>query len=391
MYRELFVLGSPKKSVRENKLIKTFVILVLLSIFLSHFVRYYFGFYIYLAVPVSVSVFICVPALIGFRKEAPGIYISGFCLVSLFVYSVLSLSGPRAMFYSSISLLSFCFAHWAVKQSKNNVLIAARVGIFVYYAFFIVSGLNYGFTPMDVNNYLSEGSRNIVSAVGLMSQLIYSSAYFNKYRVLPLITPIVTLIFSVLAFGRSGISLSFVVLMFSCFYNYSLLRTDRKMFWFVIFFINAAVFVFIFDTVSLVFNTGFDKGVESPRFAMISEYLFNVDLEAFLVGVDLSTVKSIASYGENPHNSFIRGHSGFGAIYLAFLAVGFVLIVHRLIVYKNTGVYFFLILVFLVRVALDSLAFLDVIDVVFYFLVFLMYQSSGGKRKSFIVRVEKSA
>ncbi len=364
--------------IRKSSIQNFFIALFLLIVFTSPIVRFAVDFYFYLLVISIIATFVFVDFVSKTGRYNSFMYIPLLLLLGMFLY--IGISQPyklNSLYYSAVSMILILVSYWTMKQDYRLVKTMAFVALLIYYQFFIYSGLVQGFMPADVNSYLGESSRNAVSAIALFLQVLYSAAYYRVHQNLPLFTPIFTLIIAIVAFGRSGIGLSAMLVVFT--YLLLFLQSNRlsKLLVFtgliIVFFILVQNLQQISDF--LVLYTNFQTGLDSPRYIMNQEYVSKITFESFLIGLDLSTIPIIHSHSDNPHNSVILAHSQFGFLYVLFLMFFALFVGYVVLVYKNTVVYGFLLLLFLTRISIDILALLGVFDFIFYFLVFCIYEA----------------
>jgi len=337
---------------------------------------------IFVAMLLSTSIVVLTRRYMSRYELVPASLIIVMCF-SAFVFSISIL---ESIFYLLISLTHVFIAYWLVNQDQNRVLILFRISLYLFFSLFLFLMFSKGYTPDAVNQYFLVGSRNVVSATALFFQLAYSASYYRVNGSLPKITPFFTLVISVISFGRSGIGLSFLFLSFSFIFSWK--RTEIKYISVVfILFVTVGLFSGLsFEDIEFFLNekTNFSRGFESPRALMIDAYFEKLSVVEFFIGRDLSGVQIIADFEQNPHNSFIYGHSHYGISYVVFISWFLLLLLWCNIKRRSTVIYSAIIFVFLARLWVDSLSLPGIFDYIFYYLFFLTILESKNNRNKVI-------
>lgn len=281
----------------------------------------------------------------------------------------------RAVFFSAEMLLYLVLAYVLVVNDVD-LLFVARAMLYGFWLFFVYKCMTVGYAPNDMNGYLADASRNIVSALAIFFQIFYSVTYYDRYSRLPVVSAFVTVVICVMAFGRSGVLLSLVLFCFSIYFNsarkgaawvFALLVLAVS----VLGYIGAEVYVYLSE------KTNFSRGLESARSIMISEYFEGFSFSHVFFGRSFDEMPTIVGLAGNPHNSYILGHHFFGGAYVALL-IFILIIVARSILNKERRVYGVLSAVFLARAFFDILAMPGFLDgILFYTLL----KASGGGAK----------
>jgi hypothetical protein len=187
----------------------------------------------------------------------------------------------------------------------------------------------YGFSDFPAKNPISSivsgGSSNgITTTLSLIQATYFISCFFLKKKT-NLILPFVTLLICLSGYGRGSILLSLGII----FLSISLMMEKKK--GYKILFISIMIFSFSLysynknqDDISRIFKT-YSKFsgsgiVSSPREQMLNDYYLkitkNLNFLFFGSNYDGTVIKS--KYNNNPHNSFIRGHSFYGITFFIF-------------------------------------------------------------------------
>jgi hypothetical protein len=136
-----------------------------------------------------------------------------------------------------------------------------------------------------------------------------------------------------------------------------------------------AVFFYLISSYGVVFDfietsTNLARGVESPRFQKMYEYISSQNLTEVVSGRHFELSPTIMQYGGNPHNSFILGHHYMGLPYLFLVA--YVILsstYYALISLGNIYIFLFLQIAF-VRVFFDIISFPGLFDFVIFYIYF---------------------
>lgn len=364
-------------SIKKSALRDIFVSLFIILVFVSPLIRLALGFKPYLLVFGIIS---CFSLALFLRNYYKG-YLTYTVVLLLSIMSVFAAfngsGNQEAFFYSTVSLVNLLLANWLVRQDATRVTALSFIALNIFYLFFIYSGIKHGFMPADVNNYFLESSRNVVSTVALLFQVLYSASYYKDKNTLPKITPLITLLIAFFAYGRSGIALSAVLVVFTFLFIFWRSKFTYKL---LAFSLISILFSFIYQyltTIELLVltETNFNSGLDTPRTLMVQEYIRSLNLGSIIMGTDLSTVPIINQYGNNPHNSIIYGHSQYGIFYIFLLLVMVVTVSRYKPFNKRNIVYTFLLLVFFVRILADKLSLPGVFDFIFYYLIYALYLS----------------
>ncbi|HCQ9869379.1 TPA: hypothetical protein OMQ57_000075 [Acinetobacter baumannii] len=210
-----------------------------------------------------------------------------------------------------------------------SMLMLSRTTIkYVYWCllaanlYVLYTAFSNSFNPEFGNEILFNKSRNYVSG----TLAIFTVYYLTLCRVfdekISLILLALLLLNSIFLYGRSGIAVSFLILIFGLYY-----RLGRVAFSFLsILGLTSLGVVLNF----LLTETNFSEGLDTPRSALFEEYIDHISVSNYntFFGIDLNTCCSlIAAYGNNPHNSFLMGHAVYGILSLIVLAVMVLLII----------------------------------------------------------------
>lgn len=255
---------------------------------------------------------------------------------------------------------------------KNKLLVIKVVYIlFLIYLFFKISIL--GYTSIDLFNYIfHSGSRNVVGAfiIFILFIIIILSVLDNKK--VNFIYYLSCFIFCVLLYGRSGIIISAVMLLYAL-SGFLKINKYRSL---IVF--SALIFLYLYFiedvAVYLMESTNISRGLESPRSIIFSEYISNsMTFKEFLFGRKIEYCCQYAmNFAGNLHNSFLYAHSKFGIVSIIYflLSIMVVLLTKRVI-------FIFIFMLICIRYFYDELGYFGFYDIPFYLIVIYFLNKMG--------------
>lgn len=298
-------------------------------------------------------------------KELVSILI--FFLAALF-FGMISPVGFNELFVSWLmAVYSVFFSILFLNKNSVNYMLVFILA-FNFYIFYLAIKSN--FDPAFGNEVFFNKSRNYVSATLSIFTIMYLILvrYFDQK--INLLVLIILAINSFFLFGRSGIVVGFLLLLFGIYY-----KLGKKVFIFLS--ILSSIFLgVIFSYLST--QTNFGEGLDSPRTALKNEYLnyiFN-DPYSLFFGANLNNCCTlIASYGFNPHNSFLMGHSIYGVGVIIFIIFS-----SCLVILSKRLDFLILYVVLILRYSLDSIGIFTYYDTVFFLLLYASYLNVLSRR-----------
>lgn len=292
-----------------------------------------------------------------------------FYFIILFPFSVfLSLFGERfgPLFTFLYFLYSFFISIYLLIKPKNSFWFSYYIFYFLLVWFF-VNGLNHGFDPQGLNNFLPLSSRNYISSFFIFSSIyIYVSClnYNKKIRFHP---TIITLVVSFLSYGRSSIIASSLLLIIVFLYKFSNKQILYKLV-LILLFILMMIIIYNFLAPFIINNTKFEQGLKSPRIEMNIAYMKNLSWLNLMIGYDYTKIPIISTYGGNPHNSYIDLHYDIGLGFILFILITIIYFLKGILSIKNKNIFIVgLSLVFLFRGFFDIIVFTGLFDFVFFY------------------------
>lgn len=298
-------------------------------------------------------------------------FILTFILFSL-VFGIFSPASFNELFVSWFMLvysISFSILFFNIKSINYILVFLFFLNLYVLYLAFINN-----FNPDFGNDIFVNKSRNYVSATLSIFSILYLTLvrYFNQKINLLVLTLLSINCFFL--YGRSGIVVGLLLLLFGVYYKFGLR-------FFIFLSLVTSVFLgAIFYYIST--QTNFGDGLDTPRYALAQEYFDYIanDSYSLFFGANLTNCCTlIASYGFNPHNSFLMGHSIYGLFVLIFLIISFFIVV----ISKRVD-FLFLYLIIILRYYLDSIGIFTYFDVVLFLLLYACYMGRLNKEEVYV-------
>lgn len=227
----------------------------------------------------------------------------------------------------------------------------------------------FGYGPNEFNKFLEGSSRNVYSALLIASCIGYliSIHYRHKRPSFLLLSFFVILSFPL--YGRTGIFLSLVIFCIAL-----LVYRPVPIFVMVAVLLPVSLLFYsyvFFDYVQVLDNTSFVSGLDSSRYQKWYEYISNLEMSSIVFGLDFTQLPIIHSYGDNPHNAFIRLHGYWGlGVFIILFIVSISTVYH--VLHSN---YFFLGIaaVVLFRSFFDIVYFFNLFDYLFFPVLFYFF------------------
>lgn len=278
----------------------------------------------------------------------------GFVFNFLVIFNILGFYG-----------VSLYILHSNRKIKTFSLLFWGTTLLFIYY----------GIAGISIQRW-TNGSYNHISVLMIfLVSMKYIEDYRNKKK-LSVIPAIIVVITSLYATGRSGILSSLLLLFFVVSTQYS----SRKYVFHlaivlvVLSFFSEELYLFWQLGVLKFSNQGF---TEDGRVIVYDFFIKNINFTSLLFGMDYSSL--IVSESLTTHSSYLSLHSRFGiGILLVFYQILF--IIRRSIAQER--IYFFILMVILLRSLTDSLLISDgyMFGTVFYVIFFQIYSLNKEKK-----------
>lgn len=274
--------------------------------------------------------------------------------------------------YNILYAVSSLCSAYVIFISKNIYRKASLLFVlFSLFVLFKIVTLGLG-NPDAYNNIFENGSRNYVSAILIFFLSLLILIYDKDRKEISFFYPFFTLLLSVLLYGRSGIVITFILVLFIVFRGKIL---SLKYFTIIILSLLIPVIIIYFGESS----SFAEHGVDSGRFKMLEQYFDGIGSnysELFFGRNVEDCCVTIAIFEGNPHNSFIMGHIRYGIVHTILS-----LIVMLYIFSSRYWVYIFCGLVFYIRISLDLLGLFTPFDIVLYYILFLAFDKKAHSKK----------
>ena len=283
------------------------------------------------------------------------------CVFFLIIFGMLSPIGlaiwlPSLIIGINVFLIALIF--------NDNLAFKTISYLLLFFNFLILfKWYQSGYLSWFGDELLPGRSRNIVSAYLIIFQIYYFLLCEINSKKINSFLSFFTFVNCVLLFGRMGIALGFILLLFSVYRSYG-----KAFFIFLlslggVFF--GAIYTYIFT------QTNFERGLDNPRAALFREYFMGIDEYELFFGRNISQCCSlITSYDGNPHNSFLLGHSQFGIMHTIIFFIIFLVV----ILSKRIELVFFMVLLYF-RYSFDVIGMFSVFDIPIFLIFIQAYKS----------------
>lgn len=307
-----------------------------------------------------------------------------FVLFSLFgFFSFFSFFSRSYEYLYSIFILFYGVSSLLVANAFLGLLDKSRFSLLIYFIFISFLWFNFfilGFGNPDLyNEIFNNSSRNVVSAFLILVTILVGASFWVEQNKQPIFIYALTFLSSLILFGRTGIILSFILLVYAFYSNYG-----KKTFWMILILPFFAYLYFKYYSILFVYlteETSFKYGLDSPRKIMLHEYLngiFYKSSDLFLGRRYDECCNLVLLFDNNPHNSFIVGHARYGLFHtVVFLIILLCSIFH---IKKKFILVFFVFLIYF-RYMFDQLGLFSPLDFVLFYVLMLIFCHS---RKDFV-------
>lgn len=278
----------------------------------------------------------------------------GTFLLLLVISGLMSPADFNTLFVSWIMCFNVFFL--SILMLNREIIKYIYFLLFLSNILVIYFAVQNDFNPEFGNNLLENKSRNYVSgtlAIFTVYYLTLCRIFKEKISIILLVLLVVNSLF---LYGRSGIAISFMILLFGLYY-----RLGKLIF--------SILSIVILSSLGLILNfllkeTNFSEGLDTPRSALFSEYVNSAlnNTYSLFFGVDISKCCSlIVAYGSNPHNSFLMGHSVYGIISTLIVFVMIIVVIAS----KRLDMILLLLLI-IMRYSLDTMGIFGYYDISFF-------------------------
>lgn len=261
-----------------------------------------------------------------------------------------------------------------------------KIGTYIYliilvvYSLFIYSNIIRG---ADLDHILYQRSKNMVSFYALVYTVYYYIEDYRWNRNINIFPAINCAILSLATVGRSSIVVSLLLLLFIFCYQFSMISNISKIKRIAVITSLAVCFLYLnYQLLMQLYEASFGRFIElgvsmTGREDINEVYLNKMKGEplALIFGVTLDD-PIFATFDFNLHNSFFSAHYFWG--FLSFLFFG-VIIVSLFI--KGGTFYKGLLVILLTRGFTDQIFFIDFMDVIVFYLLFLIFNSKDHSER----------
>lgn len=289
-------------------------------------------------------------------------------LISMAGFSILSnLYQAKGAWFLSVSLtylVASCFMAYLLHVEDLDSAISKNYIGFLSSLFIFLIFINY-----NRNNPLMPVGINATSWIFLSISCFYYIVAFKQNKKTLIWPSLVTLIFSTMTSGRSGILASLILFVGMTWIWFSEKR--NKMGYSLLLLALLATTCFSFFNLHYFERLRKSKITEDPRINIASEYLANIDtLEKLMFGYLDKDNLTFKKYEYNLHNSILRAHYSYGLggfILIIFFVLGTIKIGVKS---KKHGV---VALALFCRILTDDLAFYASYDFLFYYYILFCF------------------
>ncbi len=255
--------------------------------------------------------------------------------------------------------------------------LAGFVLPFTYLLFgFVVAYFTYYFyNGIDPNAIFLTASRNTVSWLLIFYSAIIYIVTDKARSEIPVLPAVMTVIFSVMSYGRSGIISSFILLIGILLLTFYENRKNSK-FYILLTFLGI-LFMFFLSNVGDIGNTIYDishyfhrletKGLSDSdgREYIWNTYISQMNMTRFLFGTNPEYDSSVISFNSNYHNSFIAFHASFGIASIIFM---FLMLWDLVKLLNRNNLILLILITFIFRAFTDSGLFFESTDFLIYYI-----------------------
>lgn len=250
-----------------------------------------------------------------------------------------------------------------------------RFLLICYSTYICIAIFYFGINP---NTIFADSSKNFVGWIGLAMGILYYALLYKNRQKMEVFTAAVILLLAIACVGRSTI-VSAILLFTTVFItSYRTFGLATKI---LSISLLTGVVMFLlsgyYEIIEFAFSQFEKKGFESAaREDMLYGYLDKLNVVTFFFGVTLQQYPfTFLNANGNVHNSFLAGHSLFGAFAVLFF-------IYLIYVFLNQGANKFflkaLLAIILMRSLTDTLLFVSFFDFIVFYIVYLLANKSSG-------------
>ena len=248
---------------------------------------------------------------------------------------------------------------------------------YLVFGFVVAYFTYYFYNGIDPNAIFLNASRNTVSWLLIIySAIIYIVSDKGGLKI-PVLPAVMTVIFSFMSYGRSGIISSFILLIGILLLTFYENKKNAK-FYILLTFLGI-LFMFFLSNGGDIGNTIYDishyfhrletHGLSDSygRGYIWSTYISQMNMTRFLFGTNPTYDSSVISFNSNYHNSLIAFHAGFGIASIIFM---FLMLWAMVKLFNRNNLLLLILITVFLRSFTDSLVFFQSYDFLVYYTTF---------------------
>lgn len=276
-----------------------------------------------------------------------------------------------APMHYGVSLLSMGAA-FVLSRDKDALMAACKYSLLTalvaLFAALFISGLS----DFPLENLIPDSSSNGITSYLIVLQATYSALKFLRHRQASVITASLTLFICIIGYGRGSILASAAIVAVNLL-SYGSWQPNLRGLRSIALGLGAVFLVSIYFTDNIVdfieANTKIGSGlIDEPRQRILTDYMNKIDWTTAVIGADYEGTSIESDFNGNPHNSFVRAHHIFGALYLLSLAAFPLALLRRRLPSPVKAFAGSMLLIMLFRSATEPVLFPTIFD--FYFFAF---------------------
>lgn len=292
------------------------------------------------------------------------------CLLLFFSQFSRSYPAENSVALVYVGLASFATGY-ALSRSEKGYVFALQT-FYLYCIFLLISLFKSNFDVEAYNLILYGASRNMLSAILILLSIFVFASFYHARQILPLHVFVISVGLCVMLYGRTGILLSTLLLVYAFYYRWGVKGLGL---------IAMAPLVFVvIDPTQLMSAiesmTNFKRGLSTERLRMVAEYYYNFNLYDLFFGRDLRECCGyITEFQSNPHNSFLMAHLRYGIVAWLLFFIYF----YRIIQARSATLLFLAVMITL-RYSVDQIGWFSPYDFVLFYIYFIARAQHRGIR-----------
>lgn len=276
-----------------------------------------------------------------------------------------------APMHYGVSLLSMGAA-FVLSRDKDALMAACKYSLLTALAALFAALFISGLSDFPLENLIPDSSSNGITSYLIVLQATYSALKFLRHRQASVITASLTLFICIIGYGRGSILASAAIVAVNLL-SYGSWQPNLRGLRSIALGLGAVFLVSIYFTDNIVdfieANTKIGSGlIDEPRQRILTDYMNKIDWTTAVIGADYEGTSIESDFNGNPHNSFVRAHHIFGALYLLSLAAFPLALLRRRLPSPVKAFAGSMLLIMLFRSATEPVLFPTIFD--FYFFAF---------------------